>query len=350
VSICLAGAARWRPAVPLLVAGLLVGCPNGPDDDTGDDPEPGVWFIERQGLSGSIMSVWGTDSEDIWIAGTVGTGDGPIAMHWDGTEWTDLEVPTTEDLWWVTGPDADHVWFSGDHGTVFRYDRNAETFTEITTTTNATLFGIWGPDGGPMYAVGGEIGVSDSAVVIRIVGDVATEVDDLPAGIDSDEAIFKPWGTAANNVWVIGTMGSVMNFNGTTWSRQVLPGSPRLITLNGNAAGDMIVVGGAATGVIFERIASEGVWSDVTPAGAPPLNGVFLTDEDQASVAGFQSKAMAREGSVWTTLPPPTILNDWHAVWIDERGHTYVAGGDLIGLTDGTLLRFDPDALPPSSE
>lgn len=338
----------WSRLVTPFAVFCLVACPPPEEDDTGDSAEPGAWFVERQDLPGAALSLWGTDSSDLWVALA---SEGPSkALRWDGETWTDLAPPSAGDLWWVSGPDDEHVWFAGEAGTLLRYERTGGTFTTLDTPTGATLYGVWGADGGPTYAVGGDFGADEWPVVVRVTGDEAVLVNDLPTSIVQGEVFFKVWGTGSGDVWIIGDQGSVLHFDGFDWSRQVLPGSPRLVTVNGNAAGELLAVGGQGTGVIFSRDADSGVWTDVSPSGSAPLNGVYVTESGQASVAGLLSKVMVRESGTWATLPPPPLLLDWHAVWIDERGHTWVAGGDLIDLNDGALLRFDPQALPEASE
>jgi hypothetical protein len=329
-----------RPPLAIALLAALLSCDGA--DDTGDTQAPAVapsWAVIHDGLSGAVLSVGGTSSSDIWLAGAdPGDGGGPVAMHFDGASWTDLDPGVSGSLWWVDGTGSESVWFCGDDGLLLRFDRDSASFEQISTDTDATLFGVWAAPDGPVYAVGGIVETEDSAVILRVSDGVATAVTDLPSGLDAAELWFKPWGTAADDVWVIGDRGTVLHFDGAAWSRQVFPDSPRLVTLSGAGTDDMVVVGGTTQGVIYER--ADGPWGDASPAGVAPLNGVFVASDGTAAAVGMSSAVLVRESGTWRTLTNPPVLGDWHGAWIDERGSVYAAGGDFINLRDGALVRY----------
>ncbi len=321
--------------------GVFSACPS--PDDSGDSDSTTVanpWEPLLEDLPGVLLSVWGTSSNDVWTVGAATGGAGPEVHHWDGSAWTQLDAGVENDLWWVFGAGADVVWLSGSEGTVVRHDRAANTFVELTTPTEATLYGTWGPSDDLVFSVGGYVeGHADGAGVILVIEDsVVTMVDDLPVGIDPEEMFFKVWGTSASDVWVIGDMGSVLHFDGADWTRTALPDNPRLVTLSGSGPDDIVVVGGVTAGLVYQR--SGAAWEDVSPTGSAPLNGVFVTPGGQAAAAGLFGTALERVGSAWVSLPLAETLWDWHGIWIDEAGTVYTAGGDFFNLEQGTLYKY----------
>jgi hypothetical protein len=60
-------------------------------------------------------------------------------------------------LWWVFGPDAQHVWMVGERGRIFRYTRATERAERVASGTDATLYGIWGTSESALWAVGGYV-------------------------------------------------------------------------------------------------------------------------------------------------------------------------------------------------
>ncbi|MBN2493089.1 MAG: hypothetical protein JXR96_00755 [Deltaproteobacteria bacterium] len=64
-----------------------------------------------------LHGVWGTSSDDIWAVGERGT-----VLHWQGAEWTPVDLQTTEGLSDVWGSASDDVWIAGRSGTVFHWD------------------------------------------------------------------------------------------------------------------------------------------------------------------------------------------------------------------------------------
>lgn len=327
-----------RAVFPLclgLLGLLAAGCPTADDDDTtAEDP----WVAEQADLPGAALSIWGTRSDDLWVVGTGGDVDEPMVLHRSGTTWDQLDTGQAGEAWWVVGDGEGALWVVGSAGLVLRTEDDGATFTKIATTTNATLFGAWVAPSGRLYTVGGVVFSSDEGpILLSVDGDVATEVT-LPAGLSNNENLFKVWGSADDDIWVISDMGTVLHFNGTAWSSVVLPDNPRLVTVHGSGPTDVVIVGGLSRTTIFQR---DGMaWDDVSPPGGQPLNGVFVKADGAGFAAGFGNFMMQRTSGTWTSTDGPmTINSDWHGAWIDEAGAPWVVGGDLTVLTDGVVAR-----------
>jgi hypothetical protein len=331
---------RYALAICLVTIALVLGgCPTADDDDTtSTDP----WIAERSGMPKAALSIWGTSSDDVWVVGgTRPEGDTyspPMLLHHSGGEWTEIDTGALGVGWWVVGVDDELIWVVGADGMVLRHDRAADTFTQVDTTTNATLFGAWVAPSGRLYAVGGVVSSStEGSVLLQVDGDVATEVT-LPTGMSNNESLFKVWGSDDDDVWAISDMGSVLHFDGAAWSRQVLPENPRLITIHGSGPEDLVVVGGMSRPSIFER--SGIAWEDLSPAGGSPLNGVFVRAGD-AFAAGANNFMMERIAGTWSIADGPLLTGatEWHGVWLDETGEPWVVGGNLTTQTDGIVAR-----------
>ena len=320
-------------------------------DDSGDggDDAAGerVWHEVQASLPGAILSIWASARDDIWVAGAdPSDGLGPMVMHFDGADWERLETGASGHLWWVFGAADGALWLTGEGGKILTRKPGESDFEAIDSPTDATLYGVWGPPGGPLYAVGGLIVPERKpGVIVRIEGGVATLVDDLPADVNPKEAYFKVWGTGPDDVWVIGDKGAVLHFDGSAWTQTVLDGSPRLVTLHGSGADDMVVVGGISQPVVLER-GSDGAWTDASPDPVSgSVNGVFVKANGEAAAAGMRGGVFERGDEGWTPLVSPPGRRDWHAVWIDPLGDIWVVGGDLgsaAAMNDGAVLRFGP--------
>jgi hypothetical protein len=335
-----------RPILLALWATAVCGCgstsePNKPGE-TDTPSQEGQWEVLREGLPGAAMSVWGTGADDVWVTGSRGDGTRPTLEHFDGSTWDSLDAGVDADLWWGFGPSDHTVWFVGHAGTVLQHDRASGKFTAIDAVTEATLFGVWGPPEGPIYAAGGIVPQPDSGgagVLVRVVEGTA-ELVELP-DLDPTELLFKVWGTAADDVWVIGSLGSVLHFDGTTWDLDRLEGNPRLVTISGGGPDDMVVVGGTTEGVVLQRL-DAGSWEPVEGLSFAPLNGVFVHPGGTAAAAGMWGNVYERRDGIWSVLPLPPALVDFHGAWVDEKGAIYAGGGDIISLRDGVVLRYTP--------
>ena len=338
---------------PLLLAGDCTS-PTVDDDDTTEQQSD--WAVMDEGLPGALISIWGSSSSDVWVAGAHEPTDqvaddddsveqrGPgIARRWDGTSWTDLEPPTDRDLWWVFSDGGDEVFYVGEDSTILRYDRTDSSWTALDSPIGpgTTLFGAWGPQGGPGFAVGGNVNsMEEGGVLLRIDGDTVTEVVDPILEVSAMESFFKCWGTSEDDLWVITDRGTLFHWDGATWSKVVMPGNPRLVTINGGQPDAVVIVGGETQAVIYEY---DGVaWNDAAPPGGSSLNGIFVDEAGNAWAAGSSNAVARRAEGGWVWELPPLVLIDWHAVWLDETGTPWLAGGNLIELIDGAVVRYDP--------
>src|SRR5256885_16145358 len=70
--------------------------------------------------------------------------------------------------------------------------------------TTQYLFGLWGSGPSDVFAVGD--------LILHFNGTGWTALSGAP-----NEAWRAVWGTAANDVWVVGLGGALVHFDGTTW-------------------------------------------------------------------------------------------------------------------------------------
>jgi hypothetical protein len=327
----------WVIGVALAFMG---GCDDGGEKDGGGGAPPSerTWQVIQEDLPGALLSIWADSADDVWVVGG-DPGTGPTAMHFKDGVWKTVDTGLSGNLWWVFSPAPDTVYWSGEGGLLARYTPSTSTVTPIDTGTTATLYGLWGPPEGPLYAVGGNpLDPDEPAVVLRVEGDTATLLD-APATSVPDETWFKVWGTGPEDVWVIGDRGSMAHYDGS-WTVERLDGNPRLITLHGASAADRVVVGGAGRFVLLES--DGGQWLPAEISGLPALNGVFVAPDGQAAVAGNQGAVAERRDGEWTRLDTPPVRVDWHATWVAPDGAIWVVGGDLFSeaFNRGAILRF----------
>ncbi len=162
---------------------------------------------------GYVYSMWGKASNDFFCVGSPG-----ILGHFNGGSFETIPTGIRSELWSVTGQ-SDLVYVSSnayDTGIlpsgVFQYASGRLQFlfpdpsepTEFRALGNA--FSIWMSPQGTLWALG------ESYVFRPFVSHQAVR------GINPKQAILRAIkGTADNDVWVAGSAGAVMHFNGSTW-------------------------------------------------------------------------------------------------------------------------------------
>jgi hypothetical protein len=319
------------PGIVLALASMA-GCPASDDDDSAR------WAVVQADLPGALLSVWGTASDDVWSVGAdAGDGSGPQVVHFDGERWTHVPTGQTEgDLWWVFGFAGGPIYMGGEGGVIVRLQDG--TFTPMLTPGTNTVYGIWGASPDDLWAVGG---ASDATggFAWRLVGDAWVDEPSLPAEVASDSALWKVYGTAGDDAWLVGSNGVALHWDGNA----LVPGSTgvgsSLFTVH--QQGDhYAAVGGLASGIIVEL--DDGQWHDVTPEPAPMgLAGVTLGAHGSGIAVGMFGTVFTRDAEGWSPeqLELPVSQN-LHGSWIDERGDLWAVGGDTLStpLTDGVMI------------
>ena len=65
--------------------------------------------------------------------------------------------------------------------------------------------------------------------------------------VPTSNALADVWGRDATNQWAVGDLGTILAFNGTTWTAQPSPTQNALNAMWGSSPSEMWIVGNAAT-------------------------------------------------------------------------------------------------------
>lgn len=318
---------RWLRRLSL-AALLTTACSSSsaPDPvDAGVDAGPPAWKPVIEGLSGTLLSIWGTSSKDVWaVGGALGNGGEPTVLRFDGAAWTAQKLGGTETFWWVHGASANDVWLVGERGRTVHWD--GTRFEERPTNTTATLFGVWAAAPNDAWAVGGTPDAPASPNDVVLHWDGATwKQETLPQANKS--ALFKVWGVGANDVWVVGENAIVWHRKDGTWKREaegVAKG--RLTTIHGCSATEIVAVGGR------DLLEYDGAtWKRSTLPLVNDVNGVACasgkTDHGRFVVVGGGSLKLRRVGAEWVDDFGSEPFQDLHGAWADETGAFWGVGG-----------------------
>jgi hypothetical protein len=300
----------------------------------GGDCTPSWRPVFEAALDRSVLSVWGSRADDVYlVGGGLGVaGRGALALHWNGRAWRELATGREETLFWVWGaPGATDVWMVGERGLVLRWD--GASFRVVPSGTSATLYGVWGASAADVWIVGGLPGAGaglDNDVVLRWNGQALTRDASIPT---RGAALFKVWGASAGDVWVSGEIGTLWRHTAQGWRDHASDLGTRasLLTVHGCSASEVYAVGGTDVWRFDGR-----AWATVrqAPSGA---NGVSCGSRG-VLVAGNAGLKMRYERTLdrWfdDRLAEPW-QTDFHGAWVSPDGDLWAAGGNFL--------------LPPSS-
>ncbi|MBK6811500.1 MAG: hypothetical protein IPG81_21915 [Sandaracinaceae bacterium] len=281
----------------------------------------------------AVLSVAASAPNDVWLVGAQpAPAARPLALRFDGADWTTVDTGILHDLWWVHAFPDGPVFLSGGGASVLRMDDGVATRLPTPPFFGNTVFGVWGATPDDMWAVGGFAG--RDGFVWRWNGTAWSEVG-LPSDIprtDTGElpALFKVWGRDADDVWIVGSNGTILHWDGDALA--VVPSGTDavLFTVTGSRR-EVVIVGGRSTGVVLRG--GESGFVDDAPVGAPLLQAVTVAADGTVWVAGEGAYAArsARRGR-WeeVDLGFETPPNSVHALYSAPDENLWAVGGAVL--------------------
>jgi hypothetical protein len=296
------------------------------------EPEavPSTWTIAHTSTHW-WMSAYAATATDQWIVGGT-TTDGAI-VRYDGAEFSDVDHGADIGLLnWVHGFASGELIVVGNGGAVLRGGPGGWTHDDAVTDQN--LWGVWGADSTDVWAVGGNA-VSGTATVLHDTGDgfAAVPIPDLQRpGVD---VFFKVWGSASDDVYIVGQHGAVLHWNGVELEELLVGISDDLIGVWGTGPDRVVLVGGRRNGAM--ALWDGTAWSNPDLARFPGINGVWL-DSDTVYIVGNagavgQVDFATGEATIASVETPISI----HAITGTADGLTAV-GGDFSTGDGGPFL------------
>jgi photosystem II stability/assembly factor-like uncharacterized protein len=153
-------------------------------------------------------------------------------------------------------------------------------------------------------------------------------------------AFYKVWGSSSDSVWVVGTGGVVLRFDGALFSPVATNRVDPLFTVYAAARDRVAIVGGADLGVLLESDDGDSFRQVSLPDGTHQLYGVCLTDNGGYAV-GQNAVVLARDKMSWATVETGIeAVGVLHSVWVDPTGGMWAVGGNVANppLGDGIMV------------
>jgi hypothetical protein len=315
------------PLLLLLGAAAGSSCTPGTDpNDAGPNGPDVVWETAFDpSLVGSISGVWGSGPSDVFAVGGEDTG---VVVHYDGNEWTTMDVPTVGLLVWVYGFGPDDVFAVGVDGGAIHYD--GSTWTALDSGTEQDLWGVFGHASNDVWVVGGDTDEGDP-IILHWDGSAFTPVTiDAAENPNGARSLFKVWGIGSK-VFAVGQRGLILEYSGGSWLRRPAgaEADDDFVSLWGTSEDHIVAVGGRANARIATWDGSA--WDTIAPSGIGGLSAVFMAEAGSALVGGVEGTVASFDVSTQElAFEDPDTRLDIHAIWGDGAGKHYAVGGTFL--------------------
>lgn len=209
-------------------------------------------------------------------------------LHWRPEQGTQLYLKDIHAVWAASAHDV----FAVSDGAVLHYDGNYWRAMDAGECGCASsLFALWGSSGNDVYAVG------STGTVLHWTGGAWVPVEDPDLGSGN---LYGVWGAAASDVWAVGDFGTVVHFDGADWT----PAATDLET-------------------------------------AQPLHAVWGSGASDVWAVGEAGTALHWNGAAWTVQAFPDADVSLQAVWGTGPSDVWAAGTDACGCGSGVLYHYD---------
>ena len=222
----------------------------------------GVWDCWDDGTidpcHNSLNSVYMNSITDGWAVGEKGT-----IMRWNGAKWSMVNSPTKVNLNAVQMITTTEGWTVGEDGTILNW--NGTTWSQVSSPTSYDLVSISIISSTNVWIAGWGIFHWDG---------ISWNLVSTPN--NRNKAIAMTPGTNGTDGWAVGTVGSILRWNGNQWNEFTSPTDKFLMDIVMISATDGWIVGDDGTFLHWDG----STWS---PVSAPASSISTIWEIDAAS-------------------------------------------------------------------
>lgn len=269
-----------------------------------------------------LNAIWGSSDDDIYVAGDNGT-----FLSYDGTSWQEstwIQSNTPYDLMSVWGISPIVIITTDNFGNIFLND--SLRWVKYPSSNGLSLNAIWGTSATNAYAVG------SNGTILFFNGSSWTNLTSSklasPITITTGINLYCIWGSSANDVYAGGELGNLFHFNGSEWSSVNSGTSQDIRALWGSSTSDVYAAGSYGDILHYGGL----TWKLAAASSGIRLNSLWGSGPNDVFAAGEYGAVYHYDGISWTKLGN-TSLVDIYAVWGSTSGKVYFACKNGVMIT-----------------
>ena len=162
---------------------------------------------------------------------------------------------------------------------------------------------------------------------------------------DTEMWLKDVWGSSATDVFAVGESGTILQYDGSNWSKVTSGTTKYLYGIWGSSATDVFAVGESGTILHYNGTS----WSSVDSGTVEHLRDIWGSSADDVFVVGDNSTILHYNGSSWSSINSGTtawLLGIWGSSGMDVfavGGYYDGTGGwsDRASWDGGVILHYD---------
>ena len=262
---------------------------------------------EAAKVSANMLAQYGTRTNAEGSFSAVGTLENVTVMLSSKTKAFDITPTTiTTALFGIQGTTATRYWVLSGNDVLLR---DAVEYTTV-YTANVLLRAIYVFNANNVWVVG------NNGTIVYYNGSTWTTQTS-----GTTQQLNAVWGTAANSVWVVGSGGVILFWDGSTWEAQPSGTTENLWGIWGSSATNVFAVG--SNGVIRRWNGSS--WALSNSGTSEILWAIWGSSATSIWVVGDNGTILFWNGSTWASQSI-VITNDFYAVWGSAANSVWAVG------------------------
>jgi hypothetical protein len=305
-----------------------------------------VWEQQDISLNQVLHAVWGSSSTNVFAVGNDGT-----IVRCDGKACRPQVSGTFENLYAVWGSSATDVYAAGSRGTIVHFDGGHWQSVASNIVNGCDFRAIWGSSPSDVYVAGAEGAMTaieggrvmpSAGVIFHYDGARWLQQQTMP----TITTVTAVWGSSRQDVYAGIAGGSILHFDGSTWSlvAQVpveMWGRQDVQALWGTSPKDLYVARTQTYESTPQGEDSPGTWITFSVLlyydgktwlpepkgmeGTPSVGPVWVNSPEDVYAVGPGGALIHFDGSDWealANLPPVSI----HRIWVAPTGEVVAIG------------------------
>jgi hypothetical protein len=275
------------------------------------------WSVEQQAENLDWQDVSGSSPNAVYAVAAEGT----LAV-WDGSMWEYTETTGGFEPTGVWGASPNQIWMCGTEGpgqgVVYFYDG---AVWEQQFAPGQLLNSIWGTADDDIYVVG------DGGLVAHFVGLGWKQWPSLTSASFRDA-----WSLPRADVFVVGDEGTIFQYDGSDWNDMSRGGPAAFNAVYGTSAMDVLAVGDEGLLLRYDGY----IWrSEIGGSfgGFPmDLNGVWAGAPNDYWAIGRNGFIFRYDGAEWRLLSSAVVVSSTQrGIWGSRSGDIFICGsGDFL--------------------